>query len=58
MLFRSGMIMETGQSDTVWLALKVEEEAMSQGMLAASKEGEGKGADSLLEPPGRNPALG
>ena len=50
--------METGQSDTVWLALKVEEEAMSQGMLAASKEGEGKGADSLLEPPGRNPALG
>ena len=36
------------------LALKMEEEAMGQGVQVASEAGKGKQMDSLLEFPGRN----
>ena len=46
------------RSPAVWVdSLPSESPAKPQEMLAASKEGEGKKKDSLLEPPGRNPVL-
>lgn len=38
------------------MALKVEQVAMSPGMLAASREEKGKGTESLLGPSGRDSA--
>ena len=40
-----------GFQDATLLALRVEEEATSQGKQTASRSWKGKGVDSLIEPP-------